>query len=170
MFGPPLLPLTHRMEAIPAGLPLRAAIAAMLCLPLLACGEQKPTVAAVPLVAITTDELVGKWGLASYRSEDDRARTEVAARSACSNPYVITKGATGGVMMHLADQTAPQEVFLKQASNGAVYIGPQGQPGDRGDRQVVSNDKGVIIVRWIDPDVAKRYGTMVFVHCGAATS
>ncbi len=149
--------------------PLAACLAMIACLPFLAgCGEQTPTVAIAPQVAITTDELVGKWGLASYRADADQARTEVAARSACSNPYVITKGTTGGVMMHLADQAVPQEVFLKPASDGGVYLGPQGKPGDSHDRQIVSYDKGVMITKWLDPDVAKRYGTMIYVRCGAA--
>src|SRR5436305_10125955 len=47
-------------------------------------------------VSITTDELVGNWGLASYRAEKDLARTRDEARRACSNPYVVTRGTTGG--------------------------------------------------------------------------
>jgi hypothetical protein len=125
-------------------------------------------VTTAPQVAITTDQLVGKWGLASYRTNADRPRTEAAARAACSNPYVVTNGASGGVMMHLADQSVPQEVFLKPAPGGSVYIGPQGKPGDRVDRQIVSYQKGVMITQWVDPDAAKRYGTMIFVRCGAA--
>lgn len=132
-------------------------------------GSSAPTpVVAIPTVAVTSEELVGKWGLASYREEADKARTEVAAKAACSNPYVIGKGAQGGVTMHLADQATPQEVYLKTASDGGVYIGPQGKPGERADRQILSYDKGMLVTRWVDPGVAKRYGTMMFVRCGAA--
>lgn len=116
---------------------------------------------------IKSQELVGKWGLASYRVDADKPRTEVAAKSACSNPYVIGAGQQGGVMMHLADQSTPQEIYLKTASDGSVYLGPQGQPGAQTDRQILSYEKGVMVTRWVDPGTAKRYGTMVFVRCGA---
>jgi hypothetical protein len=35
-----------------------------------------------PLVAVTAPELEGNWGLASYRNEADRGRTESDAKSA----------------------------------------------------------------------------------------
>lgn len=131
-------------------------------------GSSAPTpVVATPTVAVTSQELVGKWGLASYRVDADKPRTEVAAKSACSNPYVIGAGQQGGVMMHLADQSTPQEIYLKTASDGSVYLGPQGQPGAQTDRQILSYEKGVMVTRWVDPGTAKRYGTMVFVRCGA---
>src|SRR5690349_5936724 len=41
---------------------------------------------------IRADEIVGRWGLASYHKPDDRARTENAARGQCKQPYVIGKG------------------------------------------------------------------------------
>ena len=33
-------------------------------------------------------------------------------------------------------------------------------------REVVSFDGRVLILRWMDPDVQTRYGTMVYVRCG----
>ncbi len=55
--------------------------------------------------SIRADEIVGRWGLASFQNPADRARTEAAARGLqCKNPYVITAGSSGGVIMHLADQ------------------------------------------------------------------
>jgi len=53
---------------------------------------------------IRADEIAGRWGLASYQNPNDRARTEKAAQGQCKQPYVITVGPTGGVVMHLADQ------------------------------------------------------------------
>ena len=38
------------------------------------------------------DKLIGKWGVASYRDEKDRKRTEAQARSQCKLPYVIARG------------------------------------------------------------------------------
>ena len=121
-----------------------------------------------PVVTITTQEMIGKWGLASYRVEADIERTKAEAKRACSNPYVISSGASGGIMMHLADQATASEVFLKPAADGRVFVGPQGKPGDRRDRQIVSYTDGVMVTQWVDPDVATRYGTMVFVRCSAA--
>src|SRR6476469_11072395 len=62
---------------------------------------------------IRADEIVGRWGLASFQNPNDRARTEKMARDQCKQPYVITAGGTGGVIMHLADQATPQELRLK---------------------------------------------------------
>ena len=75
---------------------------------------------------IRSDEIVGRWGLASYQDPKDRARTEAMARSQCKQPYVITAGASGGVIMHLADQATPQELRLKGSPSGKNYIGPAG--------------------------------------------
>jgi hypothetical protein len=47
-------------------------------------------------------------------------------------------------------------------------MSPQGKPGDRTDRQIVSYERGVMVTQWVDPDAAKRYGTMILVRCGAA--
>ncbi|HMN87558.1 MAG TPA: hypothetical protein PKA74_16450 [Bauldia sp.] len=121
---------------------------------------------AQPLVAITLADLPGNWGLASYRAEADRARTEKEAKSACSNPYVIGTGPNGGVTMYLADQAQPSEVFIKVARNGQVFIGPRGPAGMPQDRVVVSFDNGNVLVSdWVDPGARERYGTMVFVRC-----
>jgi hypothetical protein len=83
-----------------------------------------PTAAPEPGVApempasIRADEIVGRWGLASYQDPKDRARTEAAARGQCKQPYVIGAGSSGGVVMHLADQATPQELRLKGSPSG----------------------------------------------------
>src|SRR6202000_775979 len=41
---------------------------------------------------IRPDEIVGRWGLASFQNPNDRARTEAAARAQCKQPYVIGAG------------------------------------------------------------------------------
>ncbi len=116
--------------------------------------------------SITVDMLIGKWGLASYRKDADRARTETAARAQCNKPYVISVGPSGGVMMYLADQPQAQELVVKAASDGKTYIGPASDPpGGQLDREVVSSDDGEFVTQWVDPEVASRYGTMVFVRC-----
>jgi len=135
-------------------------------------GGVAPTAApppmAIPTVTLSATDLPGGWGLASYRVETDRARTETEAKGACGNPYKIEPGANGGVMMHLADQSTPSEVFVKTDSSGRVFIGPSGPPAVQQDRQVMSFENGVLVAEWLDAGVRERFGTMVFVRCGAA--
>jgi hypothetical protein len=114
---------------------------------------------------IRADEIVGKWGLASYQNPNDRARTEVAAKAQCKQPYVIGAGANGGVIMHLADQATPQDLRLKGSPSGKNYIGPSGPAGGEQDREIVSFDGRVLVTRFIDKDAATRYGNMVYVRC-----
>ena len=147
--------------------------AAAIALLLAACGSMSlsPTAPAAPEPApempasIRPDEIVGRWGLASYQDPKDRARTEAAARGQCKQPYVIGAGSSGGVIMHLADQATPQELRLKGSPNGKNYIGPPGPAGGEQDREIVSFDGRVLITRFIDPDAATRYGNMVYVRC-----
>ena len=129
----------------------------------------QPQPAVVPLLppAFPPQDIVGRWGLAAYHKEEDRPRIEAAAANQCKQPYVITLGPTGGVMMHLADQAKPEELRLKGAPGGKTYIGPEGDPpGSQQDREVVSFDGRILILRWMDPEVQGRYGTMVYVRCG----
>jgi hypothetical protein len=115
---------------------------------------------------IRPDELVGKWGLASYQNPNDRARTEKQALAQCKQPYTIGAGTAGGVVMHLADQATPQELRLKGSSGGKNYIGPSGPPGGEQDREVISFDGRVLVTRFVDKDAGTRYGNMVYVRCG----
>ncbi len=126
-----------------------------------------PEPAPVPEMPATIrpDEIVGKWGLASYQNPNDRARTEVAAKAQCKQPYAIGAGGTGGVIMHLADQATPQELRLKGSPSGKNYIGPPGPAGGEQDREIVSFDGRVLVTRFIDKDAATRYGNMVYVRC-----
>jgi hypothetical protein len=114
---------------------------------------------------IRPDEIVGKWGLASYQNPADRPRTEVQAKAQCKQPYVIGAGTSGGVVMHLADQATPEELRLKGSQAGKNYIGPSGPAGGEQDREIVSFDGRVLITRFVDKDAATRYGNMVYVRC-----
>jgi hypothetical protein len=117
--------------------------------------------------AFPPQDIVGRWGLAAYHKDEDRARTEQAAIAGCKQPYVITLGPTGGVMMHLADEATPTELRLKGGPGGKTFIGPaDSEPGGAQDREVVSFDGRVLILRWMDSEVQGRYGTMVYVRCG----
>lgn len=116
---------------------------------------------------ITPDQVVGKWGLAAYHRPEDAARTEAQARQGCRQPYVINAGSTPGTfMMYLADQSQPSEVVSKQVSPGPIYIGlPDEPPGGEGDREVLRFDGQILVLKWLDPEVSGRYGTMVYVRC-----
>jgi len=129
--------------------------------------EQEPGVGPEMPATLRADEIVGRWGLASFQNPNDRARTEAAARSQCKQPYVIGAGSSGGVIMHLADQATPQELRLKGSPGGKNYIGPPGPAGGEQDREIISFDGRVLVTRFIDKDAATRYGNMVYVRCGA---
>ena len=131
--------------------------------------EQPPQAPVMPMLppAFPPQDIVGRWGLAAYHKEEDRARTEAAAANQCQQPYIITLGQSGGVMMHLADQPTPTELRLKGAPGNKTYVGPEGEPpGSQQDREVMSFDGRVLVLRWIDTEVQGRYGTMVYVRCG----
>src|ERR1043165_9764620 len=100
--------------------------------------DAEPGVGPEMPASIRPDEIVGRWGLASFQNPNDRARTEAAARGQCKQPYVIGAGSSGGVIMHLADQATPQELRLKGSPGGKNYIGPAGPAGGGPDREILS--------------------------------
>jgi hypothetical protein len=127
----------------------------------------QPTSAPLP-ASIPAQDLVGRWGLAAFHKEEDRARTEGMARGQCKNPYNISRGARGGVVMHLADQSQPMELSLKGGPDGKNYIGPGEDPaGGARDREIMSFDGRVLVTRFVDPEISGRYGNSVYVRCGA---
>jgi hypothetical protein len=116
---------------------------------------------------IRPEEVVGRWGYGSYHNEADKGRTEAAARGQCGQPVVINRGPGGGVMMYLADSAQLQELYLKGAPGGRNFVGPPGPAGGPQDREVVSFDGRSMVLRWMNPEVQTRYGTGVYVRCGA---
>jgi hypothetical protein len=126
-----------------------------------------PQVNAPPPPNMNVGDLVGRWGYASFTREADRARTEVAARGQCSKPYDIGRGPSGGVLMHLADASQLHELVFKAGSDGKVYLGPPGPAPDDQDREVVAFDGRTLVLRWLNREVASRYGNSVYVRCGA---
>lgn len=120
---------------------------------------------APPAPGIGPEDLVGRWGLAAYHKDADRNRTVAAARSQCSNAYVIGRGQSGGVLMHLPDQPTPTELRTKAGSDGKRYLGPDGPAPDSVDREIVAFDGRILTLRYIDQEISGRYGTMVYVRC-----
>ena len=136
------------------------------------CGnwfDSGPSPAPVPVSvapAYSVDQLIGSWGIASYHVDKDRTRTEAAAKAQCKNPYVIAKGPTDGVMMHVADDATLHELTLKGGPDGKTYLGFAGPPGDVQDREVLSLTDKEFVLRYVDPDTNSRYGTLIYVRCG----
>ena len=102
-------------------------IASALTIFLGACGSMSlhvdsPAAAPEPGVApempatIRADEIVGRWGLASFQNPNDRARTEAAAKGQCKQPYVIGAG------------TIRRRDHASGRPGDAAGTAPQGQP------------------------------------------
>jgi hypothetical protein len=133
--------------------------------------NEAPPPPAAPAVApeipatIRSEEIVGRWGYGAYHNEADRARTEVAARRQCGQPVVINRGPNGGVLMYLADSAQLQELRLKGSPSGKNYIGPPGPAGGVQDREIVAFDGRSMVLRWMNPEVASRYGLGAYVRC-----
>jgi hypothetical protein len=125
-------------------------------------------VARVP-AAYPVEKMVGRWGVASYREEKDRARTESMARSHCRNPYVIEKGPRDGVMMHVADDPKIYELTFKGGSDGKTYLGFDAPPGHIQDREIVSFSDNQVVMRFVNPEINTRYGTYIYVRCTQRT-
>lgn len=117
--------------------------------------------------AFARERLIGRWGVASFHTDKDRQRTEREARTQCSLPYTIAKGPTDGVMMHVADDPKLYELRLKGDASGRTYLGFEAPPGDPQDREILSASNNLMTMRFVDPDADRRYGTFVYVRCGA---
>jgi hypothetical protein len=119
-----------------------------------------------PRPSLAAEDIVGRWGIASFHRAEDQARTEVAARNGCTQPYIINRGSQG-VSMLGHDNPSMQDMMIKASQEGRTYIGPGPDAGGADDREVVTFDGRVLILKWIDPEIAGRYGTMLLVRCPA---
>jgi hypothetical protein len=154
-----------------------AGMVALAALALAACSTNTPAPEVqAPPPAVTEpvipsqyrpEEIVGRWGYGAFHKDEDLARTATAARGQCGQPVEITRGPNGGVMMYLADSATLQELQLKGSASGKNYIGPPGDAGGAQDREIVSFDGRTMVLKWMDPEVAGRYGTGVYVRCAA---
>ena len=125
-----------------------------------------PPATPLPPPSLRANEITGRWGLASYHRDADRPRTEAAARGQCNQPYIIERSASGGVLMLGHDNPAKVDMAIKGSYENKTYIGPGPTPKGNEDREVVSFDRNVLVLKWVDPEIAGRYGIMVLVRCG----
>jgi len=138
-------------------------------------GSPQPEPVAQPAVvpdmpaSIRASEIVGRWGYAAFHRQEDRARTETAARGQCRQAVIINQGPGGGVMMYLADQAELQELRLKGGPNNRNFIGPSDEPaGGPQDREIVSFDGRIMLLKFTNPEIDGRYGTGIYVRCAPA--
>lgn len=80
-------------------------------------------------------------------------------------PYVIGAGNEGTVTMLTHDSPTFVQVQIKANQEGRTFIGPGPELGGPDDREVMSYNGRVLILRWTDPEVAGRYGTQLLVRC-----
>jgi hypothetical protein len=125
-----------------------------------------PPATPLPPPSLRADEITGRWGLASYHRDADRPRTEAAARGQCNQPYIVERSASGGVLMLGHDNPAKVDMAIKGSYENKTYIGPGPTPKSSEDREVVSFDGKTLVLKWVDPEIAGRYGIMVLVRCG----
>jgi hypothetical protein len=118
---------------------------------------------AVPALAQSVDDLVGRWGVASYWKAEDKAEAPGWARQGCGQPYVIEKNAAGNLMMYVADGEL-REVRLR---------GKTLTPTDRleggakkYEREITEFGPKSFELTWTNGGLAGRYGTVVYVRCG----
>jgi hypothetical protein len=123
------------------------------------------TLLAGPAFAQTADDLVGRWGVASYWNAADKAKAPGWAKAACSSPYTITKNAAGNLMMYVADGKL-REVTLKGRTLTPVEkVLPEGG-AKMHERKITSFAPGTFETVWSNTGFAQRYGTVVYMKCG----
>jgi hypothetical protein len=118
--------------------------------------------AALPAAAQSprTEDLVGRWGVAAYWKAEDAAKIQTAARSACAQPYTITRGPNGGVMMFESFEGRPREMQVRGSQ--IVAIGGEG----RQTKDITSWNGSMLVFNYVDDEAKRKYGNMVFVRCG----
>jgi hypothetical protein len=110
--------------------------------------------------SLKTEDLLGRWGVAAYWNESDAARVTTQARSFCSQPYVISRGANGAARMFEAFEGRPQDVLVQ----GSQIVAANGST--RTSKAVQRWDGTTLVFNYIDEEARRKYGNMVFVRCG----
>ena len=97
--------------------------------------------------SIPAADLVGRWGLAAYHKDEDRARTEAAARGQCKQPYNIGRGPGGGVDHASCRPVAADRADAQGRRRTArtTSASPMSRPAAQRDREIVSFDGRVLI-------------------------
>jgi hypothetical protein len=107
-----------------------------------------------------TEDLIGRWGVAAYWNAADAARTQAAARSACSAPYNITRGPGGGAMMFESFEGRPREMQVR----GGQIVATSGE--SRQTKDITAWTGSMLVFNYVDDEAKRKYGNMVFIRCG----
>jgi hypothetical protein len=165
--------LSSRISLWPSSSKVLTGIAVSLAVSACVTGGQETTLVSPRALtaerptSVRSEALIGRWGVASFRQEKDRQRVAAQARAQCKLPYTIARGPTGGVMMHVADDSTLYELRPKGGSDGKTYLGLEAPPGHVQDREILSITEGQIVMRFVDADANNRYGTFVYMRCAA---
>ena len=73
-----------------------------------------PAVAMPP--SLRAEDIVGRWGLAAYHRDQDRARTIVAARDQCTQAFVIDRSPGGNILVLGHDSRGPTQAVCRDMS------------------------------------------------------
>ena len=65
---------------------------------------------------IRVSEVIGRWGYAAFHKQEDRARTEAAARSQCNHPFVIGQGPSARTVS--SGSASPVSTTFSQCGRG----------------------------------------------------
>ena len=122
--------------------------------------------AAVPASAQTVDDLVGRWGVASYWNKEDAAKAPGWARQSCGHPYVIEKNEAGNLMMFVADGEKREVALKGKKLTPTEKKLPEG-PAKMHVRTITAFEPGKSFeLTWENKGLVGRYGTVVYVKCG----
>ena len=94
--------------------------------------------------SLAADDIVGRWGIASFHRPEDQARTEVAARNGCTQPYIINRGSQGVAMLgHDSPQVQEHGDQGERRLAAHLYRAGAGPGRREDDREVVAFDSRV---------------------------
>ena len=164
--------MRFRFAVVVACLALAGCSGTMSSLSLPSWGDSQPpppetaNTGPMPRPSVAPEDIVGRWGIASFHKPEDQPRTEAAARSQCTQPYLINRSQEGIAMLG-HDSPKMQDMVVKASADGRTFVGPGPDAGGADDREVAQFDGRVLVLKWVDPEVAGRYGTMALVRCGA---
>ncbi len=109
----------------------------------------------------TTDELIGRWGVAAYWNAADAAKTTAQARSFCTQPYIISKGPRGGAVMFEPFDGKRRE-YVVQSGQIVAADGADAKT----TKAIASWTGQALVFSYVEEEARRKYGNMVFVKCG----
>src|SRR6516225_12162890 len=62
------------------------------------------------------EDIVGRWGMAAYHRDQDRARTIVEARDQCAQPFLIDRSPGGNILVLGHDSRGPAQAACRDMS------------------------------------------------------